>query len=78
MQPFATEHGIMVQHYELECHTKKIGFYLQGQGNSVALYSQNMTVSTISFICSKPMSFFAANLNLVVDHHKQRSVQWKC
>ena len=36
---------------------KKKGFYLQGQGHSVGLYNQNMTVSTISFISSKPMSF---------------------
>ena len=30
-----------------------------------------MTVSTISFISSKPVSFFATKLNLSVDHHKQ-------
>ena len=52
---------------------RKNGFYLQGQGHSVGLYNQNMTVSTI-FI-SEP---FAIKLNLNVDHHKQRSVQWKC
>ena len=48
---------------------EKMGFYLQGQGHSVGLYNQNMTVSTISFIS------FATKLNLSVDHHKQRSVQ---
>ena len=26
---------------------EKMGFYLQGQGHSVGLYNQNMTVSTI-------------------------------
>ena len=61
MQPFATEHGIMVQHYELECHGEKMGFYLQGQGHSVGLYNQNMTVSAMSFICSKPVSLLQPN-----------------
>ena len=54
---------------------KEKGFYLQGPGHSVGVYNQNMTVSTISFISSKPVSFFATKLNLSVDHHKQRSVQ---
>ena len=54
---------------------KKVGFYLQGQGHSVGLYNQNMTISTISFISRES---FATKLNLSVDHHKQRSVQWKC
>ena len=40
---------------------KKIGFYLQGQGHSVGLYDQNMTVSTISFISSKPASLLQPN-----------------
>ena len=40
---------------------KKMGFYLQGQGHSVGLYNQNMTVSTISFISSKPVSLLQPN-----------------
>ena len=55
---------------------EKMGFYLQGQGHSVGFYNQNMTVSTISFISSEPVSF-ATKLNLSVDHRKQ-NVQWKC
>ena len=35
---------------------EKMGFYLQGQGHSVGLYDQNMTVSTLSFTSSKPVS----------------------
>ena len=35
---------------------EKMGVYLQGQGHRVGLYNQNMTVSTISFISSKPVS----------------------
>ena len=54
---------------------EKMGFYLQGQGHSVGLYNQNMTVSTISFISSKTSEPFATKLNLSVDHHKERSVQ---
>ena len=58
MQLFVTKLGILVHHHEPECHAKKMGFYLQGQGqgHSAGLYNQNMTVSTVSFISSKPMS----------------------
>ena len=48
-----------------------MGLYLQGQGHNVGLYNQNMTVSTISFISSKPVESFATKLNLSVDHHEQ-------
>ena len=51
----------MVHHYAPECHAQKTGFYLQGQGHSVGLYNQNMTVSTISFISSKPVSLLQPN-----------------
>ena len=74
LQSFVTKLGIVVHHHEPESHAKKIGFYLQGQGHCVGLYNQNMTVSNISFISSKPESF-ATKLNLSVDHHKQRSFQ---
>ena len=40
---------------------EKMGFYLQGQGHSVGLYNQNVTVSTISFISSKPVSLLQPN-----------------
>jgi len=40
---------------------EKMGFYFQGQGHSVGLYNQNMTVSTISFISSKPVSLLQPN-----------------
>ena len=40
---------------------EKMGFYLQGQGHSVRLYNQNKTVSTISFISSKPVSLLQSN-----------------
>ena len=57
MQPFVTKLGIVVHHHELECHAKKkLGFYLQDQGHSVGLYNQNVMVSAVSFISSKPMS----------------------
>ena len=44
---FVTKPGIVVHQHEPECIAKKMGFYLQGQGHSVDLYNQNMTVSTI-------------------------------
>ena len=40
---------------------KKMISYFQGQGHSVGLYHQNMTVSTISFISSKPVSLLQPN-----------------
>ena len=53
MQPFVPKLGIVVHHHELECHVKKLGFYLQGQGDNMGLYNQNMTVSTVSFILNQ-------------------------
>ena len=61
LQPFVTKLGIVVHHHEPECHAKKMGFYLQGQGHSVGLYNQNKTVSIISFISSKPVSLLQPN-----------------
>ena len=61
MQTFATKLGIMVHHHELEGHAGKKGIMFQGQGHSVGLFNQNMTISTISFISSKPMSFLQPN-----------------
>ena len=46
MQRFVTKLSIVVHHYESECHAeKKLGFYFQGQGHSVGLCNQNVTVS---------------------------------
>ena len=33
LQPFVTKLSIVVHHHEPECHAKKMGFYLQGQGD---------------------------------------------
>ena len=59
LQSFVTKLGIVVHHHEPECPAKKMGFYRQG--HSVGLYNQNMTVSTISFISSKPVSLLQPN-----------------
>ena len=40
---------------------EKMRFCLHGQGHSVGLYTQNMTVSIISFISSKPVSLLQPN-----------------
>ena len=61
LQSFVTKFGIVMHNHELECHAKKMGFYLEGQGHSVGLYNQNMKVSTISFISSKPVSLLQPN-----------------
>ena len=58
---FCNQTWYCVHHHEPECHAKKMGFYLQGQGHSVGLYNQNMTVSTVSFISSKPVSLLQPN-----------------
>ena len=44
---------------EMAC--EKMGFCIQGQGHNVGLYNQNVTVSTISFISSKPVSLLQPN-----------------
>ena len=59
MQAFVTKLGIVVHNHEPECHVRKMGFYLQGQG--VGLYNQNMTISAITFISFKPMSLLKTN-----------------
>ena len=61
MQCFVTKLGIVVHDHKPECHAKKMGFYLQGQGHSVGLYNQNMTVSITSFISSKPVNLLQPN-----------------
>ena len=59
---FVTKLGIVVyQPPRAGMSCKKMRFYLQGQGHSVGLYNQNMTVSTISFISSKPVSLLQPN-----------------
>ena len=36
-KPFATKLSMVVHHHGQKCHTKKNGFYLQGQGHSEGL-----------------------------------------
>ena len=43
LQSFVTKFEIVVHHHKPECHAEKKGFYLQGQGDSVGLYNQNMS-----------------------------------
>ena len=75
MQTFVTKLGIVVHHDEPECHVKKLGFYLQGQGHSVGLYNQNMTVSTtlLSPTSTNPPPFspslISRTVSVDVKHH---------
>ena len=46
---FCNQTYVVVHHYEPECHLDFLKLYLQGQGHSVGLYNQNMTVSTIFY-----------------------------
>ena len=50
---------MLVHHHEPKCRAKKL--CLQGQGHSVGLNNQNLMVSIISFISSKPMSILQPN-----------------
>ena len=54
---------------------EKMGFYLQG--HSVGLYNQNMTVSTISFISSKPVSLLQPKLVWWYINTRQGKTPWK-
>ena len=58
MQLFVTKLGIVVHHHEPECHAEKWDSISKVK---VGLYNQNMTVSTVSFISSKPMSLSQPN-----------------
>ena len=56
-ETFVNKPSMVRHHYKPERQMRKMGFYLQGQGHSVGLYNQNMTVSIIlSLISSKPVS----------------------
>ena len=58
MQLFVTKLGIVVHHHEPESHAEKWDSISEVK---VGLYNQNMTVSTVSFISSKPMSLLQPN-----------------
>ena len=45
---FDTKLGMVMQHYEPECHAEKLVCCLQCQGHSKGLHSQNMTISILS------------------------------
>ena len=60
LQSFVTKPGIVMHHLEPECHAKKWDSTFKVKV-SVGLYNQNMTVSTISFISSKPVSLLQPN-----------------
>ena len=45
---FISKLGIVMHHYDLECHAKRLICYFQGQGPCKSSYDQNMTISTVS------------------------------
>ena len=45
---FVTNFGMVMQHYEPDCHAEKLVHRLQCQGHSKGLFNQNMTISTVS------------------------------
>ena len=64
---FVFKLGIVIHHYESECHAKRLICYFQGQGHCKSSYVQNMTISTVSWITD----LFAIKLGLIVHYHKQ-------
>ena len=46
---FVSNFGIVMHHYESECHAKRFICYFQGQGHCKSSYNQNMTISIVSF-----------------------------
>ena len=67
-----------VHHYALDCHAKRVVWYLQGQGYNEESYNQNMTVFTI--FSELPILFQVDFVwqNIVLSRfHKQSTVLWK-
>ena len=56
---FVSRLGIVMHHYESECHAKRLRCYFQGQDHCKNWYNQNITVSDP----------FVTKLGLIV-HHK--------
>ena len=40
--------GIVIHHYESECHAKRLICHFQGQGHCKSSYDQSMTISVVS------------------------------
>ena len=68
---FVTKFGMVMRHYEPECHAEKLVHPVQWQSHSKGLYNQNMTISVVS---SKLLVGFQPNLGLL--HLRSRS-QWR-
>ena len=45
--PFAVILGMVMHHYQPQCHLKRLVCYLQGQGHTDGSYDQNVTISII-------------------------------
>ena len=63
---YATKLGMMVHHHDRECHAKRLGSCLQGQGHSVGSDPQKLTDSSVSwffiYISSDVLFYFIINM----------------
>ena len=59
------EPTLVVHHHVPECHAKQLGCYLQGEGHTEGLFSQDVTVSTIFYVSTVPSELILLQPNLV-------------
>ena len=73
-ESFVTKPSMVRHHYKPECHMRKMGFYLQGQGHSNWI-SVHTIKYDISIICSELLIFGGNQLSLTVPVHKLESCE---
>ena len=57
----------VVHHHDPECHAKRLGSCLQGQGHSLG--SDTLKIITVSSISPELLNLFVTEFGIVVHHH---------
>ena len=79
-EPFVTKPSMARHHYKPQCHMRKMGFYLEGQGHSNWISVHTITEMTFSIICSELLILGGNQLSLTVHVHKlywRSRSQWR-
>ena len=76
-EPFANKPSMMIHHYKPECHVRKMGCYLQGQGHSNWVWVHTMK-SWLFLSHVLNCWFFGDQLSLTVHVHKLEFLSKGC